>query len=72
MRRALANGILRIFSALQRPMLIIGMLLATGYAEMETDGPAGLPCLPKPFEQEALARAVEDCLAGARLGTASG
>jgi cell division protein FtsB len=34
MRRALGNGIRRIISALQRPLLIIGMLLATGYASV--------------------------------------
>jgi len=34
MRRALGSGMLRIISALQRPMIIIGLLLATGYASV--------------------------------------
>jgi len=46
------------------------VLLATGYAELEGEGPAGLPWLLKPFEQEALARAVEACLEGVPLGSA--
>src|SRR4051812_26711349 len=34
MRRALRNGMLRIVSAVHRPILIIGMLLVTGYASV--------------------------------------
>lgn len=32
MRRVLGNGVFRIVSALQRPMIVIGLLLVTGYA----------------------------------------
>lgn len=34
MRRALGNGILRIISAVQRAMIVIGLLLVTGYASV--------------------------------------
>jgi CheY-like chemotaxis protein len=63
---------LQLAEALRRLRPGLPVLLATGYAELRGEGTAELPRLDKPFEQEALARATEACLSGARAGTESG
>jgi CheY-like chemotaxis protein len=63
---------LQLIEAARRARPGLPALLATGYAELQGERPAGLARLPKPFEQEALARAVDACLAGEKVGTAPG
>ncbi|MFC7477088.1 response regulator [Dankookia sp. GCM10030260] len=57
---------LQLAEALRRRRPGLPVLLATGYAELEGEAANGLPRLAKPFEQAALARATDECLAGVR------
>ena len=63
---------LQLAEALRRLRPGLPVLLATGYAELQGEQDEttnDLPRLAKPFEQAALARATDDCLAGVRAGT---
>ena len=63
---------LQLAEAIRRLRPGLPVMLATGYAELPRRRPTALPRLDKPFEQEALARATEACLSGARAGTELG
>ncbi|MCB4821603.1 ATP-binding protein [Roseicella aerolata] len=56
---------LQLAEAVRRIRPGLPVLLATGYAEVQEAVLPGVPRLPKPFEQAALARAVAECLSGA-------
>jgi PAS domain S-box-containing protein len=53
---------LQLAAELKRLRPALPVLLATGYAERRELAAAGLPLLYKPFGQDALAAAIEDCL----------
>jgi CheY-like chemotaxis protein len=55
---------------LQRPDLPV--MLATGYGELREVTTAGLFRLSKPFGQDSLAHAMQECMGGASTRTASG
>jgi FixJ family two-component response regulator len=53
---------LQLAEELHRHWRQLPVVLATGYAELQGTAINRLTRLPKPFGQEALAEAIEDCL----------
>jgi DNA-binding NtrC family response regulator len=53
---------IQLASAIRSDWPHLPVILATGYADLPTDTHLNLRKLNKPFQQDALARAVENCM----------